>query len=486
MAKAKAAPAKSAVKGGAAQVAGWEDDPQTAVATLRPVPKLSQAPAFTFPSPAPKAGIYPPGTQQFRYWAAAEALRRGADFWNSVIPGGVKWEVGKSLRVLLDEGLDLNAYYDRNALNFFHGPGVGGGTVFSCESPDVVCHEMGHAILDSIKPELWDAAFAEAAAFHESFGDMSAILSALQLPSLRKSIIADTAGRLYRNSRLSRLAEQLGSAIRQRQPQDVDADCLRNAVNSFIYKDPTTLPQSAPASTLSSEPHSFSRVFTSAFFESLAQVLSFKAGQNTPTDAQLAAAAKEVAGILVSGVHSAAVVPNFYAQVAAGMVAASGSVNAAYPPIFKAAFVRRSILSLHSAAQVQSLQLVQAAQAKGVARAMTATSSALRAALSTIALPADHYGLDKPVLVQGASQQPRFAVAAAAVDGNGAVTPPSSTTAATAFVDDLFRLGRVDYQHLLAEGQGLASGRHRASHGLEEQGGGYRLARRLFDCGCSR
>jgi hypothetical protein len=32
----------------------------------------------------------------------------------------------RSLNVILDEGEDLNAYYDRNALNFFHGQGVGG------------------------------------------------------------------------------------------------------------------------------------------------------------------------------------------------------------------------------------------------------------------------------------------------------------------------------------------------------------------------
>ena len=47
--------------------------------------------------------------------------------------------------MLLDQGVDLNAYYDRRALNFFHGPAPA-GTVFSGESPDIVCHEMGHAL----------------------------------------------------------------------------------------------------------------------------------------------------------------------------------------------------------------------------------------------------------------------------------------------------------------------------------------------------
>ena len=64
------------------------------------------------------------------------------------------------------------------------------------------------------------------------------------------AVIAETGGKLYRSTRLSRLAEQLGWAIRQRQPGDVETDCLRNAVNSFFYQDPQALPPKAPASHL--------------------------------------------------------------------------------------------------------------------------------------------------------------------------------------------------------------------------------------------
>jgi hypothetical protein len=90
------------------------------------------------------------------------------------------------------------------------------------------------------------AASIEVAAFHESFGDMSALLSALQLPSLREGVLAETGGVLHRASRLSRLAEQLGWAIRQSVPSAVEPDCLRNAVNTFFYRDPDTLPTMAP------------------------------------------------------------------------------------------------------------------------------------------------------------------------------------------------------------------------------------------------
>jgi hypothetical protein len=475
-------PSKSQA-GGTGTVSAWEDDPEPAVLVTRPTPNLGKKPlafAFSVTGPAPAPSMYTPGTAQFRYWTAAEALRRGADFWASVVPG-LKWEVGPVLKVILDEGEDLNAYYDRQALNFFHGQGQA-GVVYSGESPDVVCHEMGHAILDSIKPQLWNAASHEAAAFHESFADMSAILSALQLPSLRSAILNDTQGRLYRNSRLSRLAEQLGSAIRLQSPDAVDPDCLRNAVNSFTYQDPINLPQGAPASQLSSEPHSFSRVFTGAFFEILAGMLAAQGSDPTKLPDLLSKVATEIAGILVEGVRQAPVVPNFYAQVAAAMVQASGPVNAAYPPIFRAVLVRRSILSLHSAANVEGLQTAIAAVAGKAATTRKAARAQAEEPLVSVAISAGEYGLELPLLVDAASHARQYTATAAATVGNGFLEPASSSTAARAFVDDLFSRGRVDYGDIQTT-QHFNHGRRLRSHKLVADDGAVRLQRCLFDCG---
>src|SRR5436190_4659836 len=134
-----------------AAISVWEDDPGSGVLVSRPVPDIAKKPlAFSFPASARKPAIYQPGTPGFRYWTAAEALRRGADFWAGRVPLA-NWQMGATLKILLDEGTDLNAYYDRHALNFFHGLSPT-GTVYSGESPDVICHEMGHAILDAFKP----------------------------------------------------------------------------------------------------------------------------------------------------------------------------------------------------------------------------------------------------------------------------------------------------------------------------------------------
>src|SRR5262245_7893631 len=323
----RAAPKKTAKKKlptAKSTIACWEQDPGSAAqpsggqVIQRPAPVLGNQPfptRITNPAQAPTVGLYKPGTAQFRYWAAADALRRGSDFWGGLLPGK-HWQVGAVLSVDLNHGTDLNAYYDRVGLRFFEGS-AGGRTVYSGESPDIVCHELGHAVLDSLKPQLWNAASIEVAAFHESFGDISALLCGLQLKSLREGVLAETGGVIYRASRLSRLAEQLGWAIRQSVPSAVDPDCLRNAVNTFFYRDPDTLPTQAPASALSSEPHSFSRVFTSAFFEGLAGMFTAQAAHD---EAVLLKVAGDAGRIFVTAIRAAAVVPDFYSQVAASML----------------------------------------------------------------------------------------------------------------------------------------------------------------------
>src|SRR5437660_75202 len=65
----------------------------------RPVPVLRDQPLairIVHPASAPEAKPHPPGTAEFRYWTAAEALRRGADFWGALVPG-IPWEVGAIL-----------------------------------------------------------------------------------------------------------------------------------------------------------------------------------------------------------------------------------------------------------------------------------------------------------------------------------------------------------------------------------------------------
>jgi hypothetical protein len=471
----------------AAAVLAWEDDPASTSAPApiqRPVPDLSNARlGIKIDGPQPPPKVYARGTGEFRFWVAAEALRRAADFWAGIVPPSFAWRVGARLPVHLDVGEDLNAFYSRGGrdlpgLSFFHEE-VNGVTYFSSESPEVTCHEFGHALLDGLRPELFNVAFIEAAAFHESLGDISAILSVLQLPSMRTDVITATAGKIYRNSRVSRLAEQLGFAIRQNHPDLVDADSLRNAVNSFFYRDPQTLPPRAPSTTLSSEPHSFSRVFTAAFLEMLAGI--FLAQGQPGSEQQLLDATKIAGQIIVGAIAEAPVVPAYYTQIAAHCLSADAALfNKKYRDVIKGAFVRRGILSLDAASS-------------GVTDAKIASMSASFAASPArperrerreqhMAVPAQRFGLGT-LYVEAPGNTPRFAVAAASFATSGDLEPPSREVAAQAFVADLFSRGRIDMRDHGDADTRVAQPGLRKTHELVKADDGVKLERVSFDCG---
>ncbi|MCU0248891.1 MAG: hypothetical protein MUE61_01660 [Vicinamibacterales bacterium] len=451
-------------------ITAWEDDPLSSSAAApveRPVPDLSHPGlGLSVVGRQPAAQTYPRGTAGFRYWSAADSLARAVGYWRRVVPGGLRWHTGRPLVVDLDAGNDLNAYYDRQELCFFHAE-VRGVTVYSGESPDVLCHELGHALLDAIRPQIWNAASIEVASFHESFGDISAILSALELRSLRDDVLANTGGRLARSSRVSRLAEQLGWAIRQSHPDAVDADCLRNAVNSFFYRQPESLPPMAPASALSSEPHSFSRVFTAAWLESLAGMAE---ARGTGAGA-LASAALDAGRLLVAAVGTARIASNYYAQIAAGLLAADERLmGGEFRAAIRRAFVGRGILAMSSAAAIAAGTKPRGAGQRGRRPDR----------LPTIDVPVDGraYGLRlRRLLVEAPLGATRWSASSAALD-LGPLAPATPDRASRAFVEDLLRRGRVDTASLDRRAADMPRG-GRTTHVLVREGRRVRLARRL-------
>lgn len=460
----------------------WEDDPANRSLMQIAQPDLTAAPALSFiqMGSVPAPGRYLPGTDGFRYWMAADALRRAATFWDSVVQGvlgkQLLWQTGTTLPVVLNAGEQFNAYYDRQALNFFHGP-TPGGTVYTGESADIVCHELGHAVLDAIKPELFDAASTEAAAFHEAFADLSAIFTELQVDVFRLRVLEETRGNLRSSSRLSRLAEQLGAAIRWQNPHAAEPDCLRNAVNSFVYEDPLELLHMAPAGQLSSEPHSFSRVFTGAFFEALADVFAVRLAHNPPEANEfgltkmsetLRVISRDYADLLVRAIVGSPVVSNFFAQVAAELVRLAKPQEAS---LLRDVFVRRAILSMQSAVRVHD-ELRQS----GIVTMMPAP----RASLAEVVVGAHHYGVDLPLRLQSPGQDRPYEVHASGPDASP-TEPASALTAARSFVDDVFRRGRIHD----ATDDTPSPPRRFHTHVIEKEEGGQtaRLRRICFDCG---
>lgn len=470
------------------EISAWEDDPLSipSAQTIKvPAPELGIAPlAIEITGNVPTPSIYSPGTAEFRYWTAAAALGRAVNYWRGIFAdtglGETDWEVDSPLPVRLDAGIDLNAFYARDTeqkgLSFFHDT-IAGQTIYSGESSDVVCHELGHAILDSIRPDLWDAASDEIAAFHESFGDMSAILSDLQIKSLREAVLAETNRDLHRSSRLSRLAEQLGWAIRQIHPDQADPDCLRNAVNSFFYQDPTLLPPSGPNSMLTSEPHSFSRVFTASFFEAMGSMIALQAP--IPTESDLLQVSQDVGRLLIESLLAAPASPDFYSQVAAHMIGADKlHFSGKYSTVLTSAFVRHGILSLESASMIGS-HLSSPALAT---QAMTTSIQEEFKELPQITLSAINYGLRSKTLLVSVPGEAKRLPAVPATSEPGVLIPPSAEKVAKSFVDDLFQRGKVDVGEAADISVGMIHPTTRKkTHKLTQTSRGLMLTRMLFD-----
>lgn len=476
--RASAAPATS---GGTSAILAWEDDPGPPPVTRtpvdRPAPNLSPGSLpIRIKDTAPPIGKHPLGTPEFRYWAAADALARAGEFWTTFL-GGTTWQTANrpKLPVALDEGTQLNAFYSRDddgqqpGLHFFHGT-VLGTTLFSGESPDVVCHEFGHAVLDAVRPELWDAMAGEIAAFHESFGDMSAMLSALRLRSFATRLLTESGGRVACTSRLSRLAEQLGWGIRQCRPDAVAPDCLREAANSFFYQPPEQLPPQAPAAQLSSEPHSLSRVFTAAFLDGLAGMFFLPTTQHDEDG--LAAIAGDAGRLLIEGIKASPVVPTYFSQIAIHMLLADQALNGGkYLQPLARGFLGHGILSLDSATG----ELTPPAAAR-----TRAARAAEAAPLATITVPGARFGLKDDLQLVSASQPKRLAVAGAARDLGG-VEPVDHDKAAQGFFEDLVRRGRVDFGDFGVPSVDAPD--TRKTHVIVRERQRLVLRRRYFDCG---
>jgi hypothetical protein len=278
--------------------------------------------------PPPRA--YEPDTPEFLHWQIASALERGRALWSLLLPKAGRWVRGPVLAAIPVDGEDLNAFYDRRALHFFRDVDASSGEVVqSGESPDIVTHEQGHAVLDAIRPDLWDAPHFEVAAFHEAFGDVAAILVALEEKDLVTAVFQETRGSLDRSNLVSRLAEEIASAVAARYgPGAALPDALRDAVNDFAYRPPRSLPEDAAADALSREPHSFSRVLTGACWDLLVDRYAARkdlrsAKEPAERGAALTRAAREVGRLVATAATSAPSAAGFFRRFALSLAAAA-------------------------------------------------------------------------------------------------------------------------------------------------------------------
>ena len=197
------------------------------------------------------------------------------------------WSSTSVLHVNCLAGKELNAFYDRNSLKFYY-ERKGFKTIYMADSADVVSHELGHAILDAIRPDFWHVQSKEIWAFHEAFSDICSIVSIMQYDVVLNQIIKETNGNLLVSNCASRLAEEVGIFVYENYSQNNGylSNALRDlATETYKYSDPDKLPDDAPNNQLSSECHSYGRVFSSVWYNILCKIYQKELNNSSPLDA---------------------------------------------------------------------------------------------------------------------------------------------------------------------------------------------------------
>jgi hypothetical protein len=120
---------------------------------------------------------------------------------------------------------DANAYYDpaRRALCFGYfnasaddaGVSLPGQVVFTCLSHDIIVHETTHAILDGIREYFTDPTGPDAAAFHEGFADIVALLQHFSFKDSLLDTIQRTGGLIHRRQLSPDVSAAAGGAMIQ-------------------------------------------------------------------------------------------------------------------------------------------------------------------------------------------------------------------------------------------------------------------------------
>ena len=365
------------------------NDPAVAGAQAQPIVPLPDRPAsdVTFAiANLPPEQIFNVDTDGFVAWQAREAALRALNTFEAFagpLPGWTGNPSKKKLDLRPNEGQDLNAYYDRTSVSFFEFP-IDGNRVFSGASTDVVAHEVGHAILDALRPDLWSVQMFEVPAFHEGFGDCIAIMTALADQATRVNLLAANPTLAAANF-VEATAEQLSFAVARAISPNHNASKPRRAVSAFQWALPQTLPADGRPEVLINEIHSFGQLTSGCYYELIREI--FLANQGG--EQGLLQACQTATKLLAQAAIAAPIRPRFLETIGRTMILVDRSqFNAANEAFIRAAFQRHGI-----ALSVTSFLAPRVALAPGRAepRRQTGTRRAGASAGDFLSAPAKRF-----------------------------------------------------------------------------------------------
>lgn len=237
------------------------------------------------------------------------------------------WSATSSLSIVPRAGKMLNAYYDRQGLKFFYELDPKRmKIVYTADSSDIVAHELGHALLDAIRPDFWSVQALEIWSFHEAWADITAMVGIMQHDEMLERAIKETKGDLMQSNSISRLAEEVGNTVfhLMKGRGGVMKGALRDASMRFNYINPNKLPKNAPSNKLAAECHSFGRVFLSAWYCFMVALYNHEIRNKKQPIEALKIARDAAFKILVGAVKKAPRVGHYYDVVARMMLIIAG------------------------------------------------------------------------------------------------------------------------------------------------------------------
>ncbi len=281
-----------------------------------PPPTILQHPKFTVVKY--KGGGYRRDSVEAQAANGHVTVTNVINFYNRHTPQKItKWAGTHNLIVNPRAGKDINAFYNRASMQFFSYNGM-----FTIDSSDVVAHELGHAILDSYRPETWGATSLEVWSFHEAFADITAMLNIMSHDEILHFALNQTKGDMRKPSVITNLAEHVGQAVYKvagpksgRHPQ-----YLRSTINDFKYVNPGSLPKKAAHNKLAAESHSFGRIFLGAFYDILVMVYEDTLAKGHARYNALKHARDVLAKNILMAIQRAPVNTRFYESVAKTML----------------------------------------------------------------------------------------------------------------------------------------------------------------------
>jgi hypothetical protein len=191
--------------------------------------------------------------------------------WDRNLPS----DVAKSpLRVICHAGEKSNATYHRGkrAVKFYQVT-LQQKTAYLCRCFDIVAHETGHAILDALKPRLYNVRTGQAGALHEAFADLMAVFAVLEQPDMCAEVVAEAGGDLRRATLLTSMGREFQAQVAQGDKRNDDDEHQEHGGLRNLNNDLT-------GATCGKDIYVMCCVFTGFVFDVLVDIFNWERGGN--------------------------------------------------------------------------------------------------------------------------------------------------------------------------------------------------------------